>query len=104
MSDKVCKTCGLPKELCACVNIAKDEQSSIKVYGEKRKWGKEVTVISGIDDRSIDLRGMTKRLKGHLATGGTHKGGRIELQGNHLYRISELLKKEGFDESSIEIL
>lgn len=103
MSGNICKTCGLPEGLCVCKEVAKDEQSNIRVYVERRKWGKEVTVIAGIDEK-LDLRAMTKRLKSSLASGGTNKDGRIELQGNHLYRIRDVLVNEGFDESSIEIM
>ncbi|MHA2317804.1 MAG: hypothetical protein ACXAC6_08675 [Candidatus Hodarchaeales archaeon] len=42
---ETCKTCGLPTELCACSDIAREEQTSIRVYIERRKWGREVTVI-----------------------------------------------------------
>lgn len=98
----ICKTCGLPVELCACSDIAREEQTSIRVYIERRKWGREVTVIAGLS-KDIDLRGLSKRLKKSLATGGTTKEGRIELQGNFLRLISPILIDEGFPESSIEL-
>lgn len=97
-----CKTCGLPVELCACSDIAREEQTSIRVYIEKRKWGREVTVIDGLS-KDIDLRGLSKRLKKSLATGGTTKEGRIELQGNFLRLIAPILVNEGFPETSIEL-
>ncbi len=102
MATSTCKTCGLPMELCACSDIARDETTSIRVYIERRKWGREVTVIDGLS-KEIDLRDLTKRLKKSLATGGTTKDGKIELQGNFLPRIPGILKDEGFPESSIEI-
>lgn len=97
-----CKICGLPVELCACSDIAREEQTSIRVYIEKRKWGREVTVIDGLS-KDIDLRGLSKRLKKSLATGGTTKDGRIELQGNFLRLIAPILINEGFPETSIEL-
>ena len=36
---EICPKCGLPKELCVCETIAKEEQR-IKVRSEKRKFGK----------------------------------------------------------------
>jgi len=98
----ICKTCGLPEELCACSDIAREEQTSIRVFIEKRKWGREVTVIDGLS-KDIDLRSLSKRLKKSLATGGTTKDGRIELQGNFLRIISPILINEGFPETSIEL-
>ena len=99
---ETCKTCGLPTELCACSDIAREEQTSIRVYIERRKWGREVTVIAGLS-KDIDLKPLTKRLKKKLATGGTTKDGRIELQGNFIRTVSPLLIDEGFPETSIEL-
>jgi len=98
----ICKTCGLPVELCACSDIAREEQTSIRVFIEKRKWGREVTVIDGLS-KDIDLKSLSKRLKKSLATGGTTKDGRIELQGNFLRLIAPILIDEGFPETSIEL-
>jgi len=102
MSSKTCKTCGLPEDLCACADIAREEQTSIRVFIERRKWGREVTICSGFS-KDIDLRSLAKRLKRSLATGGTSKDGRIELQGNFLRLVPSILVEEGFPESSIEI-
>ncbi len=99
---ETCRTCGLPIELCACMDMARDEQTSIKVFIERRKWGREVTVINGLS-KDIDLKSLTKRLKKKLATGGTTKDGRIELQGNFLRLLAPILVDEGFPESSIEL-
>ena len=101
--EETCKTCGLPKTLCVCADIAKEEATSIKVYVERRKFGKMVTIIQGLDPKAIDLAKLTKKLKTKLATGGTHKDGRIELQGNHTWDVKDILVKEGFDEAQIEV-
>jgi translation initiation factor 1 len=53
--------------------------------------------------KDIDLRPLSKRLKKKLATGGTTKDGRIELQGNFLRLVAPILVKEGFPETSIEL-
>ena len=100
--DDICKTCGLPRELCGCLNIAREQQANIRLSVEKRKWGRDVTVVSGID--GIDLHALAQKLKRKLATGGTFKEGRIELQGNHIYRVREELQKEGFPPESIDIV
>jgi translation initiation factor 1 len=46
---------------------------------------------------------LTKRLKKKLATGGTTKDGRIELQGNFIRTVAPILIDEGFPETSIEL-
>lgn len=99
--SEICSTCGLPKELCVCETIAKETQR-IKVYTEKRKFGKVHTIVEGIDEREIDLKGLGKKLKSHLACGGTVKGGRIELQGNHPHEVRDFLIRLGFAEERID--
>lgn len=100
--SEICSTCGLPKELCVCETIAKESQR-IKVYTEKRKFGKVHTVVEGIDEREIDLRGLGKQLKSHLACGGTVKGGRIELQGKHPGQVRDFLIGLGFAKERIDM-
>ncbi|HUT80457.1 MAG TPA: stress response translation initiation inhibitor YciH [Candidatus Bathyarchaeia archaeon] len=97
-----CSKCGLPEELCMCQTIAKEEQR-IKVRIETRKWGREVTLIMGINPKEVDLDSLTTRLKNKCACGGTSKEGVIELQGDHRYRIKDLLTSEGYDRSNIDI-
>ena len=100
--SEICSTCGLPKELCVCETIAKESQK-IKVYALKRKFGKLYTIVEGIDTKDIDLKDITKKLKGRLACGGTFKDGKIELQGKHMANIRDALVKLGFAPESIEI-
>jgi translation initiation factor 1 len=98
----ICNKCGLPKELCVCENIAKESQE-IKVYTIKKKFGKLNTVIKGIDTKQIDIKELTKKLKNHLACGGTSKGGIIELQGDHKHKVQEELIKLGFPTETINV-
>lgn len=97
---EVCQVCGLPKELCVCEEIAR-EQQRINVYAMKRKFGKMVTIIEGIDEKQLDPKELTKKLKSKLACGGTWKDGRIELQGNHKARVKEVLVEMGFSQDMI---
>ena len=98
----VCKTCGLPEELCACNSIAMEVQTSVKITIEKRKWGKFMTIVTGLNDKEIDLNKLAKKLKSKIATGGTAKDGQIELQGNHLFAVKDILIAEGFAEDQID--
>jgi translation initiation factor 1 len=98
----ICNTCGLPKELCVCENIAKENQQ-ITLTAVKKKFGKKNTVIEGIDTKQIDIKELTKKLKNLLACGGTSKGGKIELQGDHKQRVKEELIKLGFPAETIQM-
>ena len=77
------------------------EQEVIKIRTERRRGRKEVTIIEGIDEKLFDLKGIVSDLKRKLACGGTAKDGRIELQGDHRYRVRELLIEMGFSASNI---
>ncbi len=101
-AEEVCNVCGLPKDLCICETLSK-ETVKIKIYVEKKRFGKFVTVIEGIDDKLTDVKKLLKKFKKKLACGGTYKDKRIELQGNHLSKVRKLLIEEGFNEDSIEV-
>ncbi len=98
----VCDVCGLPQELCVCEEIAREVQK-IKVYSVKRKFGKTMTVIDGMDSKNIDLKDLVKKLKTQCACGGTVKDGKIELQGAHAKKVRDALVNIGFSENSIVI-
>ncbi len=53
--------------------------------------------------KDMDPEKLAKKLKKGLACGGTYKEDRIELQGDHLRKIEDLLVEEGFPKSKIEI-
>ena len=99
MAD-TCPDCGLPRELCVCVAMGiKDQQ--ITVYLDKRSYGKNVTIVEGVDDKNA--KELVKMLKSKLACGGTYKNDEIELQGDHRKRVKEILVKEGFPAGIIEV-
>ncbi len=101
MSD-VCQICGLPSELCVCETIAK-EQQKIQVRTVRRRYGKKMTIIEGIDEKQIDLKELGKELKQKLACGGTSKKGQIELQGDHSEKVKKMLVEMGFSPELIEV-
>jgi len=92
---EICPVCGLPKELCMCEEIAR-EQQKVRITTDKRRYGKTVTVIEGIDENDIDIDDLARKLKTKCAAGGTAKGGRIELQGDHTKKVKESLEQMGF--------
>lgn len=91
----ICPVCGLPQELCMCEEIAR-EQQRIKIYSDRRRYGKVVTIVEGIDAADIDVEDLAKRLKTKCAAGGTVKDGRIELQGEHRKKVKLALEDIGF--------
>jgi translation initiation factor 1 len=91
----ICPTCGLPKELCACEEIAR-EQQEIRISTAKRRYGKVVTIVEGINASDIDIDDLARQLKTRCASGGTVKDGNIELQGDHKRKVEQVLQELGF--------
>ena len=94
MSD-ICAKCGLPKEICVCEEIAR-EQQKITIMLDQRRYGKMMTVVDGINPHDLDLGALVSNLKSICACGGTIKEGRIELQGDHRAKVKDALVKLGF--------
>jgi translation initiation factor 1 len=86
--------------VCSTISM---EQQRIKVRLETRKWGKNITVVEGVDSRSVDLGQLASKLKAVCACGGTVKDGVVILQGDHRDRVRKLLVDYGFPASSIEV-
>ena len=101
--SETCQVCGLPKELCVCETISKEKQR-ITIYREVRRYGKKMTLIKGLDSKSINIKEITKYLKTKLACGGTSKGETIELQGDHRINAKKALTQKGFPEDSISVI
>ena len=61
----------------------------------KGRGGKAVTVVKGVALDADALAGLGKQLKTACGSGGTVKDGVIEVQGDHVDRVVETLKKLG---------
>ena len=61
----------------------------------KGRGGKAVTVVKGVVLDADALAGLGKQLKAACGSGGTVKDGVIEVQGDHVERVMEALKKLG---------
>ncbi len=99
---EVCSTCGLPKDLCVCEDLEKEE-TRIVVRLEMRRFRKPTTMVEGLNPKRSDLDRIAHDLKSKLACGGTAKDGYILLQGDHRDGVRDSLVGMGFAESSIEV-
>jgi translation initiation factor 1 len=96
----ICAKCGLPQDICACAGIDQSTQK-IRIFVEKRKFDKPITIIEGITENAKEVSSQLKR---KLASGGTFKKGHIELMGDHRKRLVEILVKIGYSKEQIEII
>ena len=77
--------------------FASPEKQTARLVVEKRKKGKVVTVIRGLNAQQSDLPMLLTRLKTHCGAGGTlSEAEELEVQGNHLDRIRAELQKIGY--------
>ena len=94
-----CDRCGKLETDCDCPPVSKHSSPSTQVARlsvEKRKKGKLVTVIRGLTAQDNELVALLSRLKSQCGAGGTIQDGNLEVQGDHIERISAVLKEIGF--------
>ncbi len=99
---EICPVCGLPKEICVCGEISK-EQQKIRVRLEIGKWNRKNTIVEGIDEKDIDLSRLAQKLKAYCACGGTAKNSQILLQGDHREKVRKFLIEMGYPSENIEV-
>jgi len=97
---EICSACGLPKNICVCGTIEKENQK-IKVRIMRRRFGKIITTITGLESQ-VTAKELEKLLKKKLACGGTVKNDSIELQGEHKKKVKEILLSQGYKEELID--
>jgi translation initiation factor 1 len=82
------------------VDASRDAEASkqtIRVtLDRKQRAGKTVTVAGGFQLTSESLAAVAATLKKTCGSGGTAKDGVIEIQGDHVARVSEELRKMGY--------
>ena len=72
------------------------EQTAYLHRDSKGCGGKTVTLIKKLILSEEDMKELAKRLKQTCGTGGTVKGGEIEIQGEHRDKIAAELKSLGY--------
>ena len=60
------------------------------------RGGKTVTVIRGLELDAPGFKTLLKKLKSRIGSGGTAKDGVVELQGDQVDLVLELLSNEGY--------
>ena len=95
-----CDRCGKQGTECLCspsVNCWIPPASQVaRISLEKRKKGKVVTVVRGLSNEGNDLPALLSRLKSRCGAGGAIQEDCLEVQGDHVERISALLEESGY--------
>ncbi len=66
------------------------------VFKKEKRRGKPVTLVGEFHLESGEEKALLKRIKKRLGSGGTFKGGWMELQGEKADALRPLLEAEGF--------
>ena len=98
----ICSICGLPKDICVCGEISK-EQQKIMVRIVRRRYRKFLTVVDGLDSKEINLKILAQQMKNFCACGGTAKDGQILLQGDQREKANNFLHEKGYSKENIEV-
>lgn len=96
---KLCPQCQHAIDQCQCQSIQADRllgDGNVRILREtKGRKGKGVTLITGLAMNADELKQLAKELKQRCSTGGSVKGGTIEIQGDQRTLIHALLEQKG---------
>lgn len=97
---RLCPHCQQPIHSCCCASLRKKEISgsgNVRVKREsKGRGGKTVTVITDLPLDAEGLKALCAEFKRTFGVGGAIKNGQLEIQGDHLEKILQLLANKGF--------
>lgn len=95
---RMCPDCRQPQAQCVCQAAAVPVGDGIvRVSREtKGRGGKAVTLVKGVPLGADALAELGKKLKTACGSGGTVKDGVIEVQGDHVERVMDTLKAQGY--------
>lgn len=97
-----CDRCGNSPDECQCPPEPKQptwiaaEKQTAKIRVDSRKHKRKITVIAGLSSTETNLPALLTELKNACGAGGTIKDQAIEIQGDHLTRVGDTLKKIGY--------
>lgn len=96
---RACPACRQPLVACTCAAAAKTQplgDGRVRVSREKQgRGGKVVTLVRGLALPADALAVLGKQLRSACGAGGTLRDGVLEVQGDHVERVIELLQQQG---------
>ncbi len=101
--EVLCEVCGQPEEKCTCpppeeqpAPFVDPAKQRLRIRIEKRKKGKSVTVVDGLQGPANQQKELLGKLKAACGSGGTLKEETIEIQGKHEQALRQLLADMGY--------
>jgi translation initiation factor 1 len=97
--SSLCPNCRRPVRECVCPKGAPGaaKLAQVRVGRETQgRAGKGVTVVTGLPLPAAEIESLAKQIKKRCGSGGTVRGGVIEIQGDHRDAIVAELVKLGW--------
>lgn len=97
-----CERCDLPESECRCPPLPPEttwlapQKQTARLQVENRKKGKVVTIVRGLSPQETDFTALLGKLKQTCGAGGTIAEETLEIQGDHLSRVKNLLAEMGY--------
>ena len=98
-AGRMCPACRQPVTGCVCKGQALPKSDgTVRVSLQtKGRGGKSVTLVSGLPLHALALAELAKKLRAACGTGGTVKGGVVEVQGDHVVTVITALQKQSYN-------
>lgn len=93
---KLCPRCGRSPCVCQSIDLPARGQTAYVQRDRKRRKGKTVTVISGLQHTPATFKQLLSTLQAACGAGGTVKDGEIEIQGDQRERVAAKLQELGY--------
>jgi len=93
---ELCPRCGRVPCVCQLVDLPARQQTAYIERDRKRRKGKTVTVISGLQHSPATFKELLTLLKTACGAGGTLKDGELEIQGDQREKVAEKLRERGY--------
>ncbi len=91
-----CPRCGHAPCLCHALDLPARQQTAYIQRDRKRRRGKTVTVVSGLQHSTATFKELLTTLKTTCGAGGTLKDGEIEIQGDQREKVAAKLRELGY--------
>jgi translation initiation factor 1 len=92
----LCLRCGREPCVCNRIDLPPRQQTAYVQRDRKRRAGKTVTVVSGLQHTPATFKALLKTLQTTCGAGGTFKDGDLEIQGDQRDKVAEKLRELGY--------
>jgi len=102
-SGRMCPACRQPIVHCICksqVTVPAGGVLSV-ILQTKGRGGKSVTLVKGLPLDAVALGVLGRQLRAACGSGGSVKGGVVEVQGDHVASVIATLQQRGYNVGSV---